>query len=143
MAAVTPKFKFGFVLKSGNPNIRFYPEQSTTQVFNKGSLVKMNAAGTISDITTESDSTKSTTIESGAWGIAAEGKSGVDGTLIPVYVITPEQEWEVHAEKAKKPNTDGALDLGNAVKLAYSASTAYTLKPRNPIRMGHSTLAMQ
>jgi hypothetical protein len=127
MATVIPKFKFGFVLKSGNPNVRNYPEQSTTQTFNKGSLVKLNAAGTVSDMTTESDSTSTVTVESGCFGIAGKDATGVANSLIPVYVITPEQEWEVHAEQGKKPNTDGALDLGDAVKLMYSASTSYTL----------------
>lgn len=127
MAAVTPKFKFGFVLKSGNPNTRIYLEESTTQTFNKGSLVKLSGSGTVSDMTTELDTGSTTVVESGCFGIAGKAKTGVASSEIPVYVITPEQEWEVHTDRAKKPSTGTLYDLGDAVKLKYSATTSYTL----------------
>ena len=128
MAAVTPKFNFGFVLKSGNPNIRIYPEASTTQTFNKGSLVQLSATGTVSDMTTEDNTTSTlSSVESGCWGIAMKDHTSVANSDIPVYVITPEQEWEVHTDRAKKPNTGTLYDLGNAVKLKYSCSASYTL----------------
>jgi hypothetical protein len=127
MAAITPKFKFGFVLKSGNPNTRVYLEKSTTQVFNAGSLIKLASDGLISDMVTESDETATVKVSSGAWGIAQKDSTGVANSEIPVYVITPEQEWEVHTARTKKPNTNTLWDHGDAVKLQYDAAASYTL----------------
>jgi hypothetical protein len=126
MAAVTPKFKFGFVLKDGPTNIRNFSEGST-QAFNKGDIVKMSS-GKVVQFTTPSDSTKTTTgIESGIIGVAAKDATGTANSLIPVYVITPEQVWEVHAQPGKKPSTKATYDEGKNVKLAYKAVTTYTL----------------
>ena len=128
MGLITPKFKFGFVLKSGDPNIRVYPEASTTQTFNAGSLVKLSGTGTVSDLTTEDDTTSTlSSLESGCWGIAMKDHTSVANSEIPVYVITPEQEWEVHTAKGTKPNTGSLYDHGDAVKLMYTCSTSYTL----------------
>jgi len=127
MAAVTPDFNFGFVLKSGNPNTRIYLEKSTTQTFNKGSLVKLASDGLISDMTTEDNTTSTVTVESGCWGIAQKDHTSVANSEIPVYVITPEQEWEVHCQKDKKPNTGTLYDHGDAVKLMYTCSASYTV----------------
>ena len=127
MAAVTPDFNFGFVLKSGNPNLRLFPENSTTQTFNKGSLVKLSSAGLLSDQTTEDNTTSTATISADVWGVAQKDHTSVANSLIPVYVITPEQEWEVHCEKGIKPNTGAYLDLGDQVKLKYTCAKSYTV----------------
>lgn len=126
MAAVTPKFKFGFQLKSGNSNVRFFSEAST-QSFNDGDLVAVNTAGKVAQFTTPSNSTKTTSVSSGILGVAAKDASGTAGTRIPVYIITPEQEWEVHGAPSKKPSTATLFDEGDLVKLAYKAVTNYTL----------------
>ena len=132
MAAVTPKFKFGFFLKCGNPNTRVYLEESTTQTFTKGSLVKLSGTGTFSDLTTESDTTSTLTgLSNGCFGIAQKDHTSIANSEIPVYVITPEQEWEVHTDRAKKPNTGTLYDHGDAVKLGHTCSTSYTLSDGN------------
>ena len=130
MAAITPKFNFGFVLKRGNPDVRLYLEAST-QTFNKGSLVKLSTAGLVSQMTIEDSETATTKIESGCWGIAAKDATGTAGSEIPVYIITPEQEWEVHTIRTKKPNTGTLYDHGDAVKLMYDAAASYTVSDGN------------
>jgi len=126
MAVVTPKFKFGFVLRDGPNNIQLLSEGST-QSFNRGDIVKMSS-GKVVQFTTPSNSTKTTTgIETGIIGVAARDATGTANTLIPVYIITPEQLWEVHAQPGKKPSTKATYDEGKNVKLAYKAVTTYTL----------------
>ena len=127
MAAVTPKFKFGFKLKEGPTNVRFFKENSTTQTFNKDSLVKLSATGLLSDMITESDSTKTVKVSTGAIGVAQKDHTSVANSLIPVYVISPEQVWEVHAKPGAKPSTNTLYDDGDRVKLKYKATASYTL----------------
>ena len=127
MGAVTPKFQFGFKLKEGPTNVRNFKENSTTQTFHKDSLVKLSTAGLLSDILTELTTGATASHETGFIGVAQKDHTGVANSLIPVYVISPEQVWEVHAAPSKKPNTGTLYDEGDAVKLAYAAKTAYTL----------------
>jgi hypothetical protein len=129
LAAVTPKFKLGFRLVSGKPNMRDFQEAST-QSFNRGDLVQMSG-GKVAQFTTPSDTTKTTTLSAGAIGIAGKDASGTANTWIPVFVISPEQEWAVHGLKGVAASTKATLDEGKNCKVAYSASTAYTLSDGN------------
>jgi hypothetical protein len=125
MGAVTPKFKFGFVLREGDPNVRLFSEGST-QAFNKGDPVSL-ASGKLTQFTTPSTTGATSKISVGIIGIAADDASGTANTKIPVYVISPEQVWEVHSKKGVKPSTKATYDEGKNVKINYLASTAYTL----------------
>lgn len=125
--AVIPKFKFGFVLREGNPNVRLYEEHGTTQTFNKGDLVVLSSGGDVCHKVKASTTTTTTAISTGIIGVAGKDATGTDNSLIPVYVISPEQVWEVHAAPSVKPNTAAYLDKGDLVKLAYKAVTNYTL----------------
>ena len=127
-AAITPKFKFGFVLKEGNPNTRPFEEHGTTQTFNKGDLVVLSAGGDVCHKLAQSTASAATTaIGTGIIGIAGKDATGVDNSLIPVYVISPEQVWEVHAAPSVAPNTAAYLDKGDLALLAYKSVTNYTL----------------
>lgn len=125
MAAVTPKFLFGFKLVKGDPNLQEFSEGST-QSFNAGDPVKMSS-GKLVQMTTPSDTSTTTVVESGFWGIAAKDASGTANTQIPVYVIRPEQVWEVHAKRGTKPSTKATYDEGKSVKVSYYANTGYTV----------------
>jgi hypothetical protein len=123
MAAVTPKFKFGLRLAEGPDNIQNFSEGST-QAFNRGDLVKLSS-GKVVQFTTPSDSTKTTTISTGIWGVAARDASGTANTLIPVHVIIPAQVWEIHAQQGKRPSTKATYDEGKNVKCTERKKTLH------------------
>ena len=131
MGAVTTDFRLGFILKEGPANIRYFKERSTTETFQRGSPVKLNADGNLEDMLNEMTTGSTASSEDGYIGIAAKNKTGVTGSLIPVYVLSQEQIWEVHSAKASKPNTASEYDPGDICKLQYSASDTYTFSDGN------------
>lgn len=115
------KKQFRLTLKSGPDNIRRFTENAT-ESFKRGELVKCTGTGTAADITKVTG-----TQSAGILGVAA-----IDGqnTATPaddanVYVISPEQVWELHVESNKKPNT--AFTIGANYKVKYASSTNFTI----------------
>ena len=129
MGAVTPKFRFGFVLRDGPPNVEQF-EEAATQTFIKGDPVSI-ATGALTQFTTPYSTAATSAIETGILGIAAADASGTTGALCPVYVISPAQLWEAHCKKGVKPSTIATYYEGTNCKLNYLASTAYTLSDGN------------
>ena len=129
MGAVTPKFKFGFVLKDGPPNIEQF-EEAASQSFNRGDPISI-ATGALTQFTTPSTTGATSSISVGIIGIAAADASGTTGALCPVYVISPEQVWEAHCKKGVKPSTKATYYEGVNCKLNYLASASYTLSDGN------------
>ena len=129
MGAVTPKFRFGFVLRDGPPHVELFQE-AASQGFHKGDPVSI-ASGALTQFTTPSTTGATSQISVGIIGIAAADASGTTGAWCPVYVISPEQVWEAHCKKGVKPSTKATYYEGVNCKLNYIASTAYTLSDGN------------
>ena len=125
MGAVTPKFRFGFVLRDGPPNVEQFAE-AATQSFHKDDPVKLSS-GSVAQIYTPSTTATNAAISTGIIGIAAADASGTTGTLIPVYVITPAQVWEAHCLQGVKPSTIATYYEGVNCKINYNACTDYVL----------------
>jgi hypothetical protein len=114
----------GLTLVSGPPNIRNFIKK-TTSTFNRGQLVKMTGTpGKIAPILT---ATTTTSADSGILGVAAKKTTNTTATAtVPVHVITSEQVWELHAQKAKKPTS---YKYGENYYLAYTSTADFTLSP--------------
>lgn len=115
--------QFRLVLKSGPDNIRKFPEGGT-QTFKRGELVKLSGTKTAVTVTVV---TTNASISDGILGVAA--KKGQNTTTPPdkaeVYVVTPEQVWELHAAANKKPNTN--YTLGHNYKVLQVPNTSFTM----------------
>ena len=129
MGLITPKFKFGFVLRDGPPNIERFPE-AASQGFIKGDPVSI-ATGALTQFTTPYSTAATSSIETGILGIAAADASGTTGAYCPVYVISPAQQWEAHCKRGVKPSTKATYYEGVNCKLNYHVNTAYTLSDGN------------
>lgn len=113
--------QFRLVLKSGSDNIRRFQEASA-QGFKRGELVKLAGTGTTALLATMSGS-----LSTDILGVAA--KDGQDTTtpaeMAEVYVVTPEQVWELHVDDGKIPRTN--YSLGDAYKISQLTSANYTI----------------
>jgi len=113
--------QFRLVLKSGPDNIRKFTEDAD-ESFKRGELVKLTGTTTGCDVVAITG-----TPSTGLLGVAA--KNGQNTTTPPekaeVYVVTPEQVWELHATDGKKPNT--AYTLGEAYKVDQLTSATFTV----------------
>ena len=110
--------QFRLVLKSGPDNITPYKEDAT-QSFKRGELIK------ITD-NTEVGAATGNSIEDGILGIAA--KDGQNTATPPnkaeIYVITPEQVWELHVAKGVAPT---AYALGANYEINQTTESSYTI----------------
>jgi len=113
--------KFRLVLKSGPDNLTKYTEDGT-ESFKRGELVKLTGTGTGVDVVAATGA-----LSTGILGVAA--KDGQNTTTpsekAEVYVVTPEQVWELHVNANKKPNT--AFTLGDAYQVKHTANTSFTI----------------
>lgn len=113
--------QFRLVLKSGPDNIKKYQEKGT-QDFKRGEMVKLVGTGTTALLTTATGS-----LSTGILGVAA--KDGQNTTTpaekAEVYIVTPEQVWELHVDDGKLPRTD--YSLGDAYKVKQITNATYTI----------------
>lgn len=114
--------QFRLELKSGPDNIRKFTENAS-ESFKRGEMVKCTGTGTAADITHVTAS-----VSAGILGVAA--KNGVNTTTptrneAEVYVVSPEQVWELHVESNTKPNT--AYTIGANYKVDQVTSTNFTI----------------
>jgi hypothetical protein len=77
----------GFQLAYGNPTIVHMPEHTTANSFTAGDLVYLSSGLVV--LAADDDT---------VFGVAARAASGTHDTVIPIYVITPEQTWIVEME---------------------------------------------
>ena len=114
--------QFRLVLKSGPDNIRKFTEDES-ETFKRGEMVKVSGTGTAGDILAATGE-----ISDGILGVAAV-KGHNRTTKVrqegEVYVISPEQLWEIHVSSDKKPNT--AYSLGANYDVAQVTSTNFTI----------------
>ena len=114
--------QFRLVLKSGPDNIRKFTEDES-ETFKRGEMVKASGTATAGDILAVGAD-----VETDILGVAA-----VDGhnrtTKVrqegEVYVVSPEQLWEIHVSTNTKPNT--AYTLQANYDVAHVTSTNFTI----------------
>lgn len=113
----------GLTLVSGPSNIRNFIKYTTTTL-NRGQLVKITGTpGKLRKVITAATTPKSSLI----LGVAAKKVAQSTATAtVPVHVITPEQVWELHAQKAKKPTS---YKYGENYKLGWVSTADFTLSP--------------
>lgn len=113
--------QFRLVLKSGPDNIRKFQEKGT-QAFKRGEIVKLVGTGTTALLSTATGDTSADIL-----GVAA--RDGQNTTTPPekaeVYVVTPDQVWELHVDDGKIPRTN--YSLGDAYEMKQLTSATYTL----------------
>ncbi len=114
----------GLTLVSGPPNVRGF-EPNTNATIEAGQLVKLT--GTPGKITTILG-TGNTKTSTGFLGVAGKKTSSASSgaSKIPVYIITPEQVWDLHVLNNKNPSS---LKWGENYKLKWVSTTAFTLSP--------------
>ena len=108
-----PRFK----LVDGPENLREFPEGST-QAFLAGDLVFMSSDALVI-------CTGASQGAAGILGVAAKDASGTAGTMIPVYVATPEQVWRAYPAATKKPTAN--FDRGVDYKIGQASAGAAAL----------------
>lgn len=115
------KKQFRLILKSGPDHLRRFTENAS-ESFKRGDIVKMTGSGATADVTKITAE-----VETGILGVAA-----IDGQNVAappndanVYVIAPDQVWELHVQTNKKPNT--AYTIGANYKVDWISSTNYTI----------------
>lgn len=118
--------QFRLQLKSGTDHIRKFTENAT-ETFKRGEMVKCTGTASAADIAHITAS-----VSAGILGIAA--KDGVNAATPPrheaeVYVVSPEQTWELHVESNTKPNT--AYTIGANYKVDQVTSTNFTITREN------------
>ena len=113
----------GLKLVSGPPNIRNFIKYTTTTL-NRGQLVKITGTpGKLRKVIQAATTPQSSLI----LGVAAKKVAQNTATAtVPVHVITPEQVWELHAQKGKKPES---YKYGENYKLGYISTADYTISP--------------
>lgn len=112
---------FKLALKSGPDNIRYFQEKGT-QAWRRGELVNIAGTGTTALVSTATGSAST-----GWLGVAA--KKGQNTTTpsekAEIYVVTPDQVWELHVDDGKIPRTN--YSLGDAYKTKLLTSATYTM----------------
>jgi len=112
--------QFRLELKSGPDKIRPYKEDAS-QVFKRGELIKVTD-------TTEVGALTGNSVATGVLGVAAaDGQSSATPlNKAQVYVVTPEQTWEIHAASGVKPT---AYSIGGnyKVKMKQTAVTNFAI----------------
>lgn len=120
------KRRFRLELKSGKDNIREFPEKAS-QTFKRGQLLK------ISGSTPGSAALLSATggVSTAVLGVAAKDgqNAATPSDNVPVYVVTPEQVWELHAKSGKKPTT--AYTIGKNYKIALTSTASFVMTPED------------
>jgi len=113
--------QFRLVLKSGPDNIRKFDEDAS-ESFKRGELVKLTGATTGCDVVAATGS-----ISTGILGVAAKKGQNVATPTekAEVYVVTPEQTWELHVNANKAPNAN--YTLGEAYKVLQITNTSFTM----------------
>ena len=121
------KRRFRLDLKSGKDNIREFPEKAS-QAFKRGQLLKVSGStpGSAALATTTT-----TAIASGILGVAAKDgqNSATPANEVPVYVVTPEQVWELHVKSGKKPTS--AYTIGANYKIALTSTASFVMTPED------------
>jgi hypothetical protein len=101
-----------FQLFRGKPNLQDFKE-GATQSFNRGDIVKLSSNLVV--IAT------GTGLGNVILGVAAADASGTTSAKIPVYVVTPEQEWRAFPKSTKKPTS---FSLGVDYKIKQASAGA-------------------
>ena len=101
-----------FQLFRGKPNLQDFKE-GATQTFNRGDIVKLSSNLVV--IAT------GTGLGNVILGVAAADASGTTSAKIPVYVVTPEQEWRAFPKSTKKP-TSFSLGVDYCIKQASAGA---------------------
>jgi hypothetical protein len=101
-----------FQLYRGKPNLQDFKE-GATQTFNRGDIVKLSSNLVV--IAT------GTGLGNVILGVAAADASGTTSAKIPVYVVTPEQEWRAFPKSTKKPTS---FSLGVDYKIKQASAGA-------------------
>ena len=115
--------QFKLVLKSGPDNLRLFPEKTSTATYKRGELVRITGTAAVAGVTAAQTGSQS----AGILGVAAKD---AQGTTTPtekaeVYVVTPEQVWELHAISGKKPST--CYVLSDAYKWKHTSDASFTI----------------
>jgi len=120
------KRRFRLDLKTGKDNIREFPEKAS-QAFKRGQLLKVSGS------TPGSAALLSATggVSTGVLGVAAKDgqNSATPANDVPVYVVTPEQVWELHAKSGKKPTS--AYTIGANYKIALTSTANFVMTPED------------
>lgn len=112
--------QFRLVLKSGPDKIRGYKEDAA-QSFKRGELIKPTD-------TTEIGAFTGSTVDTAILGVAA--KDGQNTTTpsekAEIYVISPEQVWELHVASGTKPT---AYTIGHnyQINMTPTSNTAFVI----------------